>query len=114
MRRSHRRDLTPSQMSVVREIIKELQEEAPALWYSPSHSHNSSASDYSLASPRRAPNSVVDIVGGTSSRALPVQRYRTLRQEAEEEVHRSRYVWEDTPFSMYALNCTSLLTDTLA
>ena len=99
-------------MSVVREIIKELQEEAPALWYSPSHSHNSSASDYSLASPRRAPNKAVHIVGRTNSRIFPVHRYRTLRQEAEEEVNRSRYVWEDTPFSTYALNCTSFLTDT--
>lgn len=99
-------------MSVVREIIKELQEEAPALWYSPTHSHNSSASDYSLASPRRAPNNAVDIVEGTNSRISPTHRYRTLRREAKEEVNRSRYVWEDTPFSMYALNCTSFLTDT--
>lgn len=99
-------------MSVVREIIKELQEEAPELWYSPTHSHNSSASDYSLASPRRVPNRAVDIVEGADSRVFPSRRYSTLRQEAEEEVNRSRYVWEDTPFSVYALNGTSFLTDT--
>ena len=103
---SHRRDTVQSQMSVVREIIKELQDEAPALRYSPTPSHHSSASDYSLASPRRGPNNAVDIVEGTDGRNFKHRHYRTLRQEAEEEVHRSRHVWEDTPFSAYALNCT--------
>ena len=109
---NRRRDITQSQMSVVREIIKELQEEAPELCHSPTHSHHSSASDYSLASPRRVPNSAVDIVGGTNSRIVKFGGYSTLRQEAEEEVNRSRYVWEDTPFSVYALNCMLILTDT--
>lgn len=112
MAHNNRRDITQSQMSVVREIIKEIQEEAPELLYSSTHSHHSSASDYSLASPRRVPNRAVDIIEGTDSRIFKFRRYRTLRQEAEEEVNRSRYVWEDTPFSVYALNCRLILTET--
>jgi len=108
----HRRDTSQSQISVLKEIIKELQEEAPALLYSSTHSHHSSASDYSLASPRRVPNGVVDIVEGTDNRIVAHGRYRTLRQEAEEEVNRSRYVWEDTAFSVYTLNCTLFPTGT--
>ena len=107
-----RRDITPSQISVVREIIKEIQEEAPALWAS-TQSHHSSASDYSLASLRRGPNNAVDIVEGADNRTFRLYRYRTLRQEAQEEVNRSRYVWEDTPSSKYALNCTLLRTEHL-
>jgi len=103
---NHRRDATQSQISIIRGVIKELQEEAPELCYSPAHSHHSSASDYSLASPRRVPNRAVDIVEGTDGRIFKLRRYSTLQQEAEEEVSRSRYVWEDTPFSVYALNCT--------
>ncbi|KAI0696589.1 hypothetical protein BC835DRAFT_853465 [Cytidiella melzeri] len=110
----HRRGPSQAHVSVSRTSVYEtIEEESVILSSSPSPGKTASPATVTKPAPAEVPQDSVFIVDADSatyeehwdeeSGVMTMRRYFALREEAQETVIQSKRVWEDTPFSVFAV-----------
>jgi len=89
----------PRPLTIAVESIREVQEDLPALYHSPSRSRGSSSTSGAGSTQVDHGDASVAIVEAEPETGMVLRRYYTLQREAQEEIQHSRQLWEDTPFS---------------